>query len=673
MELDPRLTFETFVVGPANRLAAAAARRAAESPGQNYNPLFVYSASGLGKSHILTALANQARKHHPERKIRYMPLELYLGELTEALERGQGHQLQQRYEELDILLLDDIQFLAGQGQAQEMLLRTLDGITAGGGQVMLASDRPPAEIDGLDSRLLSRFSGGLIVDIGQPDMETRVAIIRKKTQERGAQLEEGVAEELARISFRNVRELQGALNRVLVLQELEGRPVTMDDLPSVIGQLPGVRHPGGGGPSASRVETEPSEPAWRVEIRDAAEEAERGGVEAHRLRRLLDSAEEPEEWEQVLRRFRTDLSRMTEIREQLDRLGNPWPEAAATLLGDPDRLEEAEALLASARERNRPFPILEPGPSLEDLRGTLPDLALRAADRLLAADRPDYNPLYVHTDVPEAGKGFLAAVGRTHLSRNPDARVGFISVPAFAEEFIRAISDGVAGAWRERWWTVEVLLLHGIEELAGTERAQEEFFHLFEALKRRDARIFLASDRLPSHIQRVDDRLRTRFEGGLVLELEGISLPSPTSPSTTVSDPPAAAIPSSAEEAATPTPADRSSAGQPPSAESEAAPAESTPTPVGSEPTSPDSDPVPPPSSTDLQTGSGALGPTGPEDRDDLEVLRELAGVGRARSRREDAVSGEGDELGHTSWEPSRERVVWDWPDLKDRIVERFP
>jgi chromosomal replication initiator protein len=179
-ELDPKLTFDTFVVGPANRLASAAARRSAESPGTSYNPLFIYSSSGLGKSHILSAVAHQARKANARLRVHYQTLEGYLQELTHALASGNRDAMRDRYRDLDILLLDDVQFLAGQNEAQEMLLATLDALTASGSQIVLASDRPPADIDGLDARLVSRFSGGLIVDIAAPEYETRVAIIRRK-------------------------------------------------------------------------------------------------------------------------------------------------------------------------------------------------------------------------------------------------------------------------------------------------------------------------------------------------------------------------------------------------------------------------------------------------------------------------------------------------------------
>jgi chromosomal replication initiator protein len=236
--LDSRLTFDSFVVGPANRLASAAARRVAHYPGRNYNPLFIYSPSGLGKTHILLAIAHHAARQNGQGQVLYQAIETYLEELAEAIRAGQQEEMRERYRSLEILLLDDVQFLADQAQAQELLLSTLDALTAAGSQVVLASDRPPSDINGLDVRLVSRFSGGLIVDIAPPEYETRVAIVRKKAEEQGQELLPGVAEVIARKPFPSVRELQGALNRVLAVQELEERPVTVDEVTRLMGRGP---------------------------------------------------------------------------------------------------------------------------------------------------------------------------------------------------------------------------------------------------------------------------------------------------------------------------------------------------------------------------------------------------------------------------------------------------
>jgi len=543
MEVDLRLTFDTYVVGPANRLAAAAARRSAEAPGTSYNPLFLYSASGLGKSHILSAIAHHFLRLRPGGVVVYQTLEGYLEELARALEKGGGQDtMRERYLDLDVLLLDDVQFLTGQAQAQEMLLRTLDALTARGAQVVLASDRPPSEINGLDARLLSRFSGGLIVDIAPPDYETKVAILRRKAEDRGMSLAAGVAETMARFPAKNVRELQGALNRLLATQELEERTVTVDELPALLGDRFMRREGSGatglpGSPVPPPTPAPPPEPEWVRRMRESAEAAEKEGVSAERLRTPLALEQEPDGWQEILDGFRRDVARALEIRTEVESLGNPWPEAAATLLADPDRLEEAESLLVSVRERAAPFPALPHGPFLDALSGDYPPLAIRASARLVEAERPDYNPLYVHSRDPGRARGLLEAAGRSFLAKNPGGKVAFISVSEFSEDFIRGISAGVAGAWRERWWSLELLLLFDVEGLSLIERAQEEFFHLFEALIRRGGRVLLAADRPPAWIDGIDERIRSRLEGGLVLDLGKMEAGVATSPGPSADSP----------------------------------------------------------------------------------------------------------------------------------------
>jgi chromosomal replication initiator protein len=530
-DLDPKLTFDSFVVGPSSRLANAAARRAAESPGTSYNPLFLYSASGLGKSHILSAIAHHCSKNAPDRKVEYLTSEQYLEELADALAQGDRDAFRGKFEDLDILLLDDVQFLAGQPEAQELLLRTLDLLSTSGSQIVLASDRPPADINGLDARLVSRFSGGLIVDIGNPEFETRVAIIRKKAEERGMVLQAGVAESLARYPFRNVRELGGALNKVFATQDLEGRAVTAEEVAALMGSdmTPGDVTPGDvaegdfgaflEGLTGAVAETvQAKEPPWRRAFREAMDAAEREGYSAQRLR-ARESEGEPAEWQRIVEQFRADVHRLREIGQELARLGNPWTEQARDVLREPDRLHEAESLLLSVRERQRPFPELGPGPGLEKLKD-YPTIALKAAQQLVAVEKPQYNPLYIWSEPVDRGRTLLGATGRSFHSTNPEARMAVTSAQEFAEDFIRALGEGVAGAWRERWWTLDLLLVHGLEALSETERAQDEFFHLFEALKRRGARVMLVADRPPARIANIDERLRSRFEGGLVLEVE---------------------------------------------------------------------------------------------------------------------------------------------------------
>ena len=352
-DLDPRFTFDNFVVGPANRLAAAAARRVADAPGTSYNPLFIYSSSGLGKSHILNGIAHYSARVHPGFGVMYVTVESFLNELTAAIQAGAEQELRERYDELHIFLLDDVQFFTGQKEAQEILLRLLDGMNKSGGQVVLASDRPPAEINGLDERLLTRFSGGLIVDIAVPEYETKVAILRKKAEERNQTFEAGVAEALAKHPFSSVRELAGALNKILALQELEERQVEANEVEALAGLQEEAQSEGSidgllSQSVAHNVERE--EKPWRRLLRETAEIFEKDGYSGTRLRRLLESDEPPPDPQAVPDQFRRDIAQLRQVENSLASAGNPWPEAAVGVLKDPERLDEAASLLASALE-----------------------------------------------------------------------------------------------------------------------------------------------------------------------------------------------------------------------------------------------------------------------------------------------------------------------------------
>ena len=188
MPLDPRLRFDTLIVGAANRLAAAAARAVAESPGTVYNPLFVYGGPGLGKTHLLGAIAHDVRAHYPALTVSYMPLDDLVEEVHSAIAQNTTEQLRERLQRVQVLLLDDVQFLTGRREMQSEVLRLLNTLQAAGRQIVMASDRAPADIADVDERLISRLSGGLIVDLAAPDYETRVAIVRANCQQRKVEL-----------------------------------------------------------------------------------------------------------------------------------------------------------------------------------------------------------------------------------------------------------------------------------------------------------------------------------------------------------------------------------------------------------------------------------------------------------------------------------------------------
>ena len=215
-------TFETYVVGAPNKMAYAAARSVAETPGKNYNPLFIYGDSGLGKTHLLYAIHHQTRKLHPEEKIVYIKGDQFINEFIELVRAGRGDEFRAKYRDADMLLVDDIQFVAGKEQVQNEFFHTFNTLYEGGKQIVLTSDRPPREMTLLDDRLRTRFEWGLMADVAPPDYETRLAIIRNKAAFLGIKLTDSVMDYIAENVTANVRQIEGILNKLLAYRDLLG-------------------------------------------------------------------------------------------------------------------------------------------------------------------------------------------------------------------------------------------------------------------------------------------------------------------------------------------------------------------------------------------------------------------------------------------------------------------
>ena len=522
MDPDSSLTFDTLIVGPANRLASAAARRAAESPGTTYNPLFVYSEPGLGKSHILSAIVRHAQDNHARFSVLSRSSEEFLQELAEAIEDGAQDAFRDHYLSHELMILDDVQTLADHPEGQEMLLRLIDELSGKGAQIVLASDQPPAEIEGLDGRLIRRFSDGLIVDLGVPDYEMRLAIATNKAEESEASFGPGVLEALARGRFKDVRKLQEALRKIVSVQRT-GRTVGPEDLKELFGDqewAPRARKRKKSASSKKRVEKAAPPPVeWRAAVQAVVDSARIDSIAATPLAKLLEESESPIGWRTTLREFAERANRVREIREELRSLGDPWPETAAGLLTDTRCLEEAENLLTLARELMRPFPSLPDGMAILGMAGRFPTIALKAAEQLIREVSTVYNPLFIHSPDSARASEFMLAAGRSFLTVQPQGIVAHASASEFAQELVHAITSGVAGAWRERWWSVDLLLLHGVQRMPETGRAQDEFFHLFQALGSRGARVILAADRAPGQITGIPERLALKLEEGFVTDL----------------------------------------------------------------------------------------------------------------------------------------------------------
>src|SRR3989339_559014 len=235
--LNPKYTFETFVVGKGNELAHAASQAVARCPGDTYNPLFIYGGVGLGKTHLIQAIGQTMLETNPQIKILYVSSEKFTNEFVSSIKEGRAKEFKDRYRNVDLLLIDDIQFIGGKEQTQEEFFHTFNELHQQGKQVVMTSDRPPKAIPALEDRLRSRFEWGMIADISAPDLETRMAILQKKAQEKRFDIDGNLLHLIATNVQSNIRELEGALNKIIAYHELKNTPPSKESVRSILSTL----------------------------------------------------------------------------------------------------------------------------------------------------------------------------------------------------------------------------------------------------------------------------------------------------------------------------------------------------------------------------------------------------------------------------------------------------
>ncbi len=528
--LNPKYSLDTFVVGAANRLAVTAGRTVAENPGTAYNPLFIYSGSGLGKTHLLMAVGQAAKQAAPALNIEYLTLDEWVEAFHAAIAAGQGDAFRRRFQNVDLLLVDDVQFLTNRKEMQSELLRLTEALQTARRQIVLTSDRPPAEIADLDERLISRLSGGLVVDIGVPDYETRVAILRRKAEERGAKFQPGVLETVAGAAFGNVRELMGALNRLVAFQAVNDTSINAATAKQILG-LDAAAAPAAAGAAAGG--TGPDEfgsfladvtvtvgkavEVWRARVTEAVLRWEGEGYRTQRLEALLRQ-DAPAAVDEAIAEFARDVERLKALEAEVAELD---PQAAGgSVFRDPERIREAEEAAATTREGAGPLP----GPSAAFplaafAVGPSNQVAVSAARALLEQPGKKYNPLVL---VGKSGLGkthLLNAIG-LELARRRGAIVACLSTQAFIDELIAAIDGNRTEWWRARYRRATALLLDDIHLIAGKERTQEELFNLFNLLQDKDRQLVFTAPAPPHTLQGIEARIVSRLEGGLVAELK---------------------------------------------------------------------------------------------------------------------------------------------------------
>jgi chromosomal replication initiator protein len=230
-------TFDRFIVGSSNKFAHAAAVAVAEHPGETYNPLFIYGNSGLGKTHLLLSIGQYIHEHSPEKKIEYIKGDEFTNQMVKSIKEGTAEEFRTRYRNVDLFLVDDIQFIAGKERTQNEFFHTFNNIYEAGHQIVITSDRPPMEMALLDDRLRTRFEGGLMADIQPPDLETRMAIIRNKAAQLGLMLSDEAIEMIAEKITSNIRQLEGAIKALTAFKEILDRVITLDDVNTVINKI----------------------------------------------------------------------------------------------------------------------------------------------------------------------------------------------------------------------------------------------------------------------------------------------------------------------------------------------------------------------------------------------------------------------------------------------------
>jgi len=533
-ELNPQLRFDGLVVGTANRLAVTAARAVAESPGAVYNPLFVYARPGLGKTHLLMAIGQAAREIDPRLAVEYLTLDEFVESFHAAIAAGQGDAYRRRFLDYGLLLLDDVQFLSQRREMQAELLRVVDAMQAVGRQIVLTSDRPPAEIEALDERLIRRFGGGLVIDVAAPDYETRVAILRRRAEARKAAFGPGVLEAVAELEIDNVRELLGALNKLVALQAVSDEPLTPGE---ARGTVAGTTRPRDSGrvaaaapvpaPAESVIDefadflqevsasvTQQVE-SWRSRVAEAVMRWSGEGFRTARIEALLER-EASGDPDAALAAYEKDAERLRELQAEIETIAPDL--AGSPALRDPGDLAAAEALLARAREGGAPPPGPSPHWLLEEFIESAGNRVVVRAVRTVAEDPgAKYNPLVITGASGNGKTHLLHGLGNALAARG--LAVACLGGHEFVDELISAIDRDAVGLWRGRFRRIDVLLLDDVHLIAGKERTQDELFVLFNQLLEAGRQMAFTTSVPLAELKGVEARLLTRLEGGLVVDL----------------------------------------------------------------------------------------------------------------------------------------------------------
>ena len=502
---EPRETFDRFVVGANNRLAAAAARAVAESPGSTYNPLFIYGAHGLGKSHLLGAVADLAMALWPELEVRREDGAHFVAGHAASLAAGSADAFLASYAHAGMLLLDNVHALEGHPSAQLALARVIDALVEHNTQVVLVADRLPQGIAEVEDALSQTLSQGLLVDVAAPDYETRAVILQRMANEEGLELTPDVVQDLAAREYRDIDELRAALAPIAARQHRPAPQLDAGEFDSFLSDV--------------QVVVQQQVESWRGRLREAIAYWQAEGFRTAVLERALDHPRAPD--------VAGLTAPLTAAVEHLRNLERQARQVDPSLVGhavfrDPERMPEAEDLVEHALTGALPAK----GPSPAFARdafevGASNQLAVHAADAVVAEPARRYNPLVLYGP-SGVGKTHLAsAIGNALMQQGASAgAVAYVNSQQLVDELIEAVHTGNVDRWRARYRSASALIVDDIQFLGGKERTQEEFFGVFNAMIEGGKQVVLTSDRVPADITDLEARLRSRFEGGLVVPIQ---------------------------------------------------------------------------------------------------------------------------------------------------------
>lgn len=535
VDTNSRFTFETFVVGPSNRLAVTACRTVSDHPGAAYNPLFIYSQTGLGKTHLLLAIGQRIQELASTLRVEYLTLDEFVEAYHAAVSAGAPDGFRQRFGAADVLLLDDIQFLSHSKEMQAELIRLASEFQEAERQLVLTSDRPPADIEALDDRLIQQLDGGLIVDIGIPEYETRLAILQRRVEESDVTFAPEVLAAIAELDVQHVRALLGIFNRLQAFQSVNEHPLTPEQARAlVLGEMPVMESEAAPAPGKeeqvdefgqflSGLQATVSEQVegWRHGIERAIAEWSQRGYDTASLQALLGQ-EVPLGADATVRAFEQKIERLRGLEAEIAEFD---PEAARhSAFKSPDRLEEAEHLVREARERFVPPPRPSEAFSVETfLVGEATKVAVQAGRAVIEQPGRQYNPLML---VGASGVGkthLLHAIGRA-LEARSGRNVACLAAETFVEELVNAIEQDAVPAWRARYRHASALFLDDVHQIGGRQQTQEELFNLFNLFADSGRQMVFTANAMPQEIEGLDDRLRSRLVGGLVAS---VSAPDP--------------------------------------------------------------------------------------------------------------------------------------------------